>query len=244
MSEHCPRRGKRDGEADQVDKYAVCETPDRGALDATQREQIVGDDQQDETQHDEALAEDSAVEERDGEPGQRCAHEGDGGYDDESLMRRGMSPQTICEEDQRREQEEVAHREHVAGDCEWAMKIEVMSELRGRGEGSDEEHQNRENEAGEPESPVQLDVAFDDQAYLHEQEDDPRRKERAMQVDDGTLEGSIDHAVAEIAGPETNQDRHEHENGHAGEEEAIKFASGEMLRGLRKGGRSRQSVVS
>jgi hypothetical protein len=75
-----------------------------------------------------------------------------------------------------------------------------------------------------------------DQADLHQQKNDPQGKDHAMHMNQGTGQWRIDHSTAEIAGPEANQHRRQHEHGHAAEKEAIQLASALRMRSKLSGG--------
>ncbi len=90
MGEPGPRGARRHGNPDQVDEYAITDTPCGGTMDAAKGVEIIRDDQQHESQLHDARPVKRLIQEIDWEPEQWRAHTGNRRNHDQALVRRRL----------------------------------------------------------------------------------------------------------------------------------------------------------
>lgn len=223
--EGVPRGGHSDGNGEGSHGEGDRRGPQGGAVEAMERDQIIGDEQEDaEAEAGDGTGGGGESHAAPGEAAEGGIAKGDGGEEDEAFVRVGAATVTPCSEyyDGKPCDPEERDSERDGG-IEGADLNPAMQGVEG-GDDADDDHDRRQAESHGPEGAMPGHASGGNERGLGEVDQHPESEDGAVDMEDRAGQRGAQHAGTEVGGRKTDKYDDAEQDRHAAEEGAFNGA--------------------
>jgi len=197
--EGVPCGGLADGEAYLLHDDEEGAGPNGGAMNFARGPQIVGREKEQESIGEESRNEGFPVNHGKGPAGDGSDHDSDGGDEDDALVGGRIEAGAKSKKDKHCKNEHIRHGDDVEGfHIEASGRVGPGKRL-GSGQDAEDDHETSQEKTGNAQTAVNVHAASGDKRGLCYEQEDPRGKDSAVNVNDATGQRSVKY-TGEIVG--------------------------------------------